>query len=181
MMSKLKILVVLGTGRDGRMSERVFKRAVDIISKRKDIEPILFDVKDHSSSKTIASWEVNEKTKIWKDLVLETDGLFVISPEYNHSYPGELKILIDSAFKEYVKKPVILCGVSDGNFAGVRVIDAMRSLFSYLGMIVIPTVVPVSKVDENFLEDGTVKDPRFEENVLKALDQFTDYCKLLKK
>ena len=45
------------------------------------------------------------------------DGLILVVPEYNHSFPGLLKHVLDTNLKEYIHKAVGVCGVSAGPFA----------------------------------------------------------------
>jgi NAD(P)H-dependent FMN reductase len=46
--------------------------------------------------------------------------------EYNHSYPGELKMLLDMLFSQYAHKPVGICGVSSGAWGGTRMVEQLR-------------------------------------------------------
>jgi NAD(P)H-dependent FMN reductase len=48
------------------------------------------------------------------------DGLIIVTPEYNHGYPGLLKHALDMNLKEYIHKAVGICGVSAGPFGGAR-------------------------------------------------------------
>ena len=56
---------------------------------------------------------------------MERDGLVVVTPEYNHGYPGVLKSVLDLLLKEYIHKAVAFVGVSAGPWGGTRVIEAM--------------------------------------------------------
>jgi NAD(P)H-dependent FMN reductase len=40
------------------------------------------------------------------------DAIVVVSPEYNHSFPGLLKHVLDSCLKEYIHKAAGVVGVS---------------------------------------------------------------------
>lgn len=54
------------------------------------------------------------------------DGLVIVSPEYNHGYPGEMKLMLDQLYKEYNRKPVGICGVSSGALGGARMVEQLR-------------------------------------------------------
>jgi NAD(P)H-dependent FMN reductase len=43
--------------------------------------------------------------------------MVIVTPEYNHGYPGLLKHVLDSNLKEYIHKAVGLCGVSAGGLS----------------------------------------------------------------
>ena len=51
------------------------------------------------------------------------DAIVIVVPEYNHSFPGLLKHVLDSCLKEYIHKAVGVVGVSAGPFGGARVIQ----------------------------------------------------------
>lgn len=142
------IPVVLGTAREGRQSEKVAKAIFDILKERDDIEPELIDVKDYIHGHTIPPWEDNDKTKPWRDIVKRADGFIIVVPEYNHGYPGELKMLLDQELKAYDSKPVVVCTVSRGGFGGVRVFENLLPVFHELGLNVLNETIPVSKVEE---------------------------------
>src|SRR5258705_3488039 len=56
--------------------------------------------------------------------VARADGLILVVPEYNHSFPGLLKHVLDTNLKEYIHKAVGVCGVSAGPFGGARMIQS---------------------------------------------------------
>ena len=68
---------------------------------------------------------------------MRADGLVIVAPEYNHGYPGILKHALDTNLKEYIHKPVGLCGVSAGGFGGTRVIESLLPVMRELGMVTI--------------------------------------------
>ncbi|OHA17400.1 MAG: hypothetical protein A3H57_00915 [Candidatus Taylorbacteria bacterium RIFCSPLOWO2_02_FULL_43_11] len=177
---KHKILVILGTGREGRFSKRVAQAIFEEIKKRSDADPIFVDVRDFVFGATINGSDSDPRTEPWKDLVKEAEGLFFVTPEYNRGIPGELKMLIDSAFDEYVRKPAAICGVSDGGFGGARVIESLRALLSYLQMIPVWPNIFVSKVDKTFSEAGVTSDQNFYVKVNKATDELISLARLLK-
>jgi NAD(P)H-dependent FMN reductase len=39
-------------------------------------------------------------------MVARADGLILVVPEYNHSFPGLLKHVLDTNLKEYIHKAV---------------------------------------------------------------------------
>ena len=67
----------------------------------------------------------------------EADGLLIVSPEYNHSFPGLLKHVLDSCLSEYIHKAVGIVGVSAGPFAGTRVIQGLLPVMREIGLVTI--------------------------------------------
>jgi NAD(P)H-dependent FMN reductase len=122
-----KITIVLGTARENNSSQKISKIILDHL-KSKDLDVQFIDVKNFLFGMTIAGSGDKEPVKPWADAISGTDGVIFVCPEYNHSYPGELKILIDSLFNEYKGKVAGIVSVSVGQFAGVRVMDTLSSL-----------------------------------------------------
>ena len=108
-MSNLFIPVILGTARAERESEDVAKFVFEIM-KQTGIETELVDVREfhlEATSKALAS----DTSKKFKELVLKSDGFIMVVPEYNHSFPGELKIVLDQLYEAREKNA--FCGFID--------------------------------------------------------------------
>ena len=54
----------------------------------------------------------------WRDAIVKADGLVIVTPEYNHGYPGVLKSVLDLLLKEYIHKAVAFVTVSAGPWGG---------------------------------------------------------------
>jgi len=176
----LFIPVLLGTGRKDRQSEHVAKYILEKV-KKYGYKTQLIDVRFLSTTATIPSWVKSSKTKSWSKTMLQADGLIVVSPEYSHGYPGELKIFMDGIFKEYERKPVAICGVSSGGFGGARVIEALRLYFSELRLIAIRQALYFANVETLFTKSGNIKDKSFDKKIQSLLDDFNFYAMALKK
>src|SRR5436853_2326444 len=89
------------------------------------------------------------------------DGLAIVTPEYNHGYPGLLKHALDMCLEEYIHKVVAICGVSAGPFGGSRVIEQMVQVVRELGLAVTFTDLNFSRVGDAFDESGNLKDEKY--------------------
>lgn len=179
MSEKIKLSLILGTGRINRESEKVAK----LIEKKiltKDVECSFIDVKNYPNPFTIPSWEENEITSSLKHSLKESDGFIIVSPEYNHSFPGELKIFLDTFYSEYAKKPLGICGVSDGAIAGARMVEALRLSGIALKMVTINSALYFPNVDKMFNEAGEYKDKDFDRRFDKFFEELYWYAKVLK-
>lgn len=138
-MFSLKVAVILGTARIGRQSERVFRFVTGELAKRKNvmIEPV--DVRDFRFDATALSEDQGEVGRRWQAIAKASDAFIIVTPEYNRGYPGELKMLLDAAYEEYERKPVALCTVSNGRFAGARVAEHILSVLHELGFLIVHT------------------------------------------
>lgn len=170
------IPVVLGTARVGRLSENIAKYVVSKLTVRSDIETQLVDVKDYIFGHTIPPWENNEITKPWGDIVRRAHAFVIVTPEYNHGYPGELKMLLDEFGKtEYGGKPVVVCGVSSGPFGGARMNDHIAPILRELGLIDLPTALYFPNVGELVKLSEAEMDKKYQERLDKALSDILNF------
>jgi NAD(P)H-dependent FMN reductase len=146
------IPVILGTARAGRQSE---KAAAFMLQKADEagLESEIIDVRDYRLQATDNSKESPEAKKL-AEKVLRADGLIIVSPEYNHGYPGELKMMLDMLFSEFAHKPVGICGVSSGPWGGVRMVEQLRLVCLAFHMVPTGEAVHFPKVQELFDDQG---------------------------
>ena len=161
--------ILLGTGRKDNQSQKVANFVYAILKNDERFGTELIDVKDFANPVTIPSWVNDKRTAKWKEIALRATAFILVVPEYNHSYPGELKILLDGALKEYEGKPVSIVSVSKGNFAGVRMVEHVLPVLHNLKMNLIPAHVNVSNVVEEFGE-GAVN-PKYVEKIKTMADK----------
>lgn len=175
------IPVILGTAREGRLSEGVAKFVLSEFKKREGIKTELIDVKDFLIDHTIPGWDDDPRTKKWRDIALRADGFIIVTPEYNRGYPGELKLLLDSAYNEYNRKPVGLAGVSDGRFGGASAVELIKPTLAELGLVVMRGAVRFSNVAELFDDAGALKEPDyFVKSLSRLFDSLIWYTRALK-
>jgi NAD(P)H-dependent FMN reductase len=145
------IPVLLGTARPGRMSEAVAHAMVDLLQRR-GTDTDLIDVADYPMSAT----GVTDGADVdrYRELITAADGLVIVAPEYNHSFPGELKLLLDTDFAAYRHLPVGFVSVSAGMMGGARMVEQLRLVALALGMVPVSPAVHVSKVREAIDDSG---------------------------
>jgi NAD(P)H-dependent FMN reductase len=114
----------------------VAKWLVTEIEKRSEIETRLFDVTEFALPHDDYGQEIKDKFPEWRDAIIHADGLIIVTPEYNHGYPGTLKAVLDLLLKEYIHKAVAFVGVSATAWGGTRVIEAMVPMVRELGLTV---------------------------------------------
>ncbi len=181
-MEKLYIPIVLGTAREGRQSEKVAKFVLEEVQKRPEIEAVFVDVKDHLFGKTGRFiQEKNMEAELWHKIAEKADGFFIIMPEYNHGYPGELKILLDSSARDYAKKPIALCGVSSGGFGGARVIDHIKPVLVEMSAIPLKRSLNFTNVENLFDTEGKILDGSYMKKVSDVFDDLVWYAKVMKE
>src|SRR5947208_12530604 len=127
--------VILGTSRQGRASEYAAHFVVDHVAKRPDVRTDLIDIRNIRLSIDDAGEAIKDPR--FSATVNEADALIFVVPEYNHSFPGLLKHVLDTNLKEYIHKAAGVCGVSAGPFGGARMIQSLLPVLRELGLVTI--------------------------------------------
>lgn len=85
----------------------------------------------------------------WNQAVLESDGLIVVTPEYNGGMPGVLKYFIDLLqFPESLhRKPVCFVGIADGVWGALRPVEQLQQIFGYRHAHIYPERVFIPHVN----------------------------------
>lgn len=141
------IPIILGTGRENANSEKVAQFVFEF-AKEYGFESELIKSREWLTYPWTGSMD-QEKRKKLSQIFQKADGFIIVSPEYNHSFPGELKLLLDEFYEEYQHKPVGICGVSVGKLGGARMVEQLRLVLIELQMINLRNAVYFSNV-ENF-------------------------------
>lgn len=114
-------------------------------------------------------------------LIRAADGFMIVSGEYNHGIPPALKNLLDHFLEEWFWRPSAIACYSAGAFGGVRAAMQLRATLAELGMPSIPSIQPMPKVQDQFNDDGTPRDPAHVRRVARFLDEFEWYATALKQ
>src|SRR5262249_41281308 len=178
MIRKLYIPVVLGTVRVGRMSLAVANLLAAELNKRNGIETDLIDIAKLPLPTNDAGEAI--KNNAFSTKMERSDALVVVSPEYNHSYPGLLKHVLDSCLKEYIHKAVGIVGVSAGPFGGARAIQNLLPVMRELGLVTIFWDVNFSNVHKVFSTDGELLDQSYIRRIDKFLRELMWMAKTLR-
>ncbi|MEP7212507.1 MAG: NADPH-dependent FMN reductase [Acidobacteriota bacterium] len=169
--SKLFIPTLLGTPRKNRESENVANWICGKMRERSDIETQFFDVRDFDLPHDDYGQEIRGRFPEWRDAIVATDGLVIVTPEYNHGYPGALKSVLDLLLREYVHKAVAFVAVSAGPWGGTRVVEACLPMVRELGLTPTFTDLNFPSVASKFDADGKLLDDAYEKRVQGFIDE----------
>src|ERR1700746_2106860 len=173
------IPVILGTARQGRLSEPAANFVFGEVTKRRDIETELIDIRK-------IPLRVDDAGEALKDsqcsaTIARADGLILVVPEYNHSFPGLLKHVLDTNLKEYIHKAVGVCGVSAGPFGGARMIQSLLPVLRELGLVTIFWDVYFGTAGKLFdSATGKITDPAYSRRVEKFLNELVWMARALR-
>jgi NAD(P)H-dependent FMN reductase len=174
----LFIPVILGTPRQGRMSEHVAHFVRGELTKRDGLETTLIDIRTLAFSVTDAGEALKDSQ--FSATIMRADALVLVVPEYNHGYPGLLKHVLDTNLKEYIHKAVGICGVSAGGFGGTRVIQNLIPVMRELGLVTIFWDGNFSNVQNTFDANGTLVDQTYIKRIDKFIKELVWMAKVLR-
>ncbi len=119
----------------------------------------------------------------YQTMILKTDGILVVTPEYNGSFPGALKYFIDLLkFPESLyRKPCAFVGVSSGSFGGLRPVEHLEMVFNYREANLFGQRVFIARVTEKLSPDGKdITDAFVKDLLVKMISGFSQFVNKLK-
>jgi len=171
--------VVIGTPRQGRLTEPAANFVFGEVSKRSDIDTELIDIRKIPIRMDDAGEALKDSE--FSATVARADGLILVVPEYNHSFPGLLKHVLDTNLEEYVHKAVGVCGVSAGPFGGARMIESLLPVLRELGLVTIFWDVYFGTAGKLFdSATGKITDPAYSLRVEKVRNQLVWMARALR-
>ena len=171
----LKLAIIIGSTRPGRVGESVARWVDELAQQRDDAEFELVDIKDFNLPlldepipPSMGKYS-QEHTKRWAAKIDSFDGYVFVTPEYNHGISGALKNAIDFLFAEWNNKAAGFVGY--GSAGGVRAVEHLRLVMAEVQVATVRNQVALSLFTdfENFT---TFKPASYhEKSVNQMLDQ----------
>lgn len=162
--------IITGTNRIGSHSEEVAAEYQRLL-RSKGIEAGIFSLKD------IDPINRNEDfKKLEKEILIPTSKFIFIIPEYNGSYPGVLKTMIDYSDirNTWHFKKALLTGVATGRAGNLRGMDHLADTLHYLKMNVHYNKLPISMINKVMNPDGQFE--KLTETVInEQLDEYIQF------
>lgn len=180
----LRIGIIIGSTRPGRVAESVGRWTFEIASKRTDAEFELIDLAaenlpllDEPVPPSRGQYS-KEHTKRWSAKIDALDGFIFVTPEYNHGTSAALKNALDFLFKEWNNKAAGF--VSYGSAGGVRAVESLRLVMGELMIADVRAQVMLSLFTD--FENYSVFKPheRHEGSLNTVIDQVLAWSAALK-
>lgn len=153
------IAIISASVRTGRKSHNValhLQRSISATSNSVDLLDLVeFDFPVfHERLKFMK--EPPAKAVDFAERIRKADGVIIVTPEYNGSFPASLKNVIDLLTEDWKGKPISFCTASGGAFAGSQVMQELLFPLWKIKAWVVPSSMQVPKVQEQFGEGGTI-------------------------
>lgn len=104
-------------------------------------------------------WERNDEMKAMEaEWLVPADKFVFVMPEYNASFPGILKLMIDNSDIKrcWWYKKAALVGISDGRAGNLRGIEHMTAILHYMKVNVLYNKVLLSSIKEEIDAEGNL-------------------------
>lgn len=178
MDGNLKIIVVCGTVREGRMSIHPAKLITEEL-KRMKIDTELVDLKELKLP-LFDGESRNDDVDKWLKKAKECDALVLVTPEYNNMFAAALKNALEYLDDEIEFKPVGLASVSSGNLGGARALVHLSPIMRDFKAIDIPAQLYFPRINDMFNENGKLLDKEVLRRIKEFNEQLIWFAKALK-
>jgi chromate reductase, NAD(P)H dehydrogenase (quinone) len=162
------ITIISGTNRTGSNTHKI-AREYQRILEEKGIEAQILSLESVNVMQHDAAFRQLEE-----EVLIPTSHFIIISPEYNGSFPGVLKMLFDSSRSHdiWFHKKALLTGVSTGRAGNLRGMDHLADVLNYVKITVHPNRLPISIVDKLLSPEGKITDKYTIYAISQQLDEF---------
>ncbi|GAA4451683.1 NAD(P)H-dependent oxidoreductase [Phytohabitans houttuyneae] len=150
-MEPLRIAVIVGSTREGRVGDRIARWFVSRAAGRDGIELRVLDLLDYELPARYPKTPTPQVTAFAAEVGL-AEAFVVVTPEYNRSFPASLKQAIDYAYDEWRAKPVGF--VSYGHRSdGLCAVEQLRPVFCELHAVTMRDAVRLDLMHDQLDED----------------------------
>ena len=183
----LQLGIILASTRQGRRGERYAKWIHEIVSQRSGIGTQLIDLRDHRLSAydaeamppAVERSYTDPLARRWSELISALDAYVIVTPEYNHGYPGQLKNAIDHVHLGWWYKPVAFVSYG-GNAGGARAVEQLRSVAVEVRMVPVRGEVNIRLIGLQADDAGRPTDPYYAKQANAMLDQLLWWARVAK-
>lgn len=174
-----KILGISGSLRRGSYNTRLLEAAAELLPEGVEYERFdgLKEVPPYDEDDDVEP--APEAVAHLRDRIAAADAVFIVTPEYNSSVPGQLKNALDWASRPLMTnsfrfKPVAVSGASTGAFGAVWAQAELRKVLAAMGARVVEAEVPVGHAPTRFDEEGRLVDEDIREQLAELIAVLLD-------
>lgn len=179
------ILVIAGTNRPQSKTLVVANAYADLLKEQTNEEVLLLPMHEIQAGMLHMDMYETDKQgvllrKAQDEFFIPAEKWVIVSPEYNGSYPGSIKLLLDAlsvrkANETFHLKKVALVGVSSGRTGNWLGMNHLTAVLNYLKMHVYFNKLAINHIEQAVDEKGEVvreKTRLFMENQIKGFLSF---------
>lgn len=152
------VSIISSSIRNGRKSHNVAQYLQRYMTENKLAKAEIIDLKSYNFPVFDERLQFQEKptagTLEFAEKIRASDGIIIVTPEYNGSFPASLKNAIDLLYAEWERKPIGISTVSAGGYAGSQALIFLQFVLWKIKAYTIPATFPIAKVQEEFDDLG---------------------------
>lgn len=176
------ILVVSGTNRPGSKTAKVAQYIKQVLD-QKGAANSLLDLENLDWAQIVPNmYDPNKHPQslrsLQDEIIIPSQKWIIVSPEYNGSFSGAVKMWIDAIstyrYKDtFEGRKTLLVGVASGRAGNLRGMEHITGFFNYLKMHVYPTKLPISQISKVWSDDSP--DTETDKSLRGLIDEFINY------
>ena len=143
------ITIISGTNRPDSKSLKLAQLYAGLLAQSEEVKIL--------SLANAMIWERNaEMIAVEEEYLVPAEKFVFVMPEYNASFPGAVKVLLDNSDikKCWWYKKAMLVGLSEGRAGNIRGVEHMTSILHYLKVHVLYNKVLISRMSEEMDDAG---------------------------
>lgn len=169
--------IISGTNRVGSNTLKV-ARYYQLLLQQKGIEARILSLHQLNTYTRDTDFVAAEN-----DIIAPTTHYIFITPEYNGSIPGVLKMLFDTCKSHRIwwHKKALITGISSGRAGNLRGNDHLAAILNFLKITVHPNQLPISSIDTLMDETGHFTDANTVKAIQHQVDEFLTWTGEIRK
>ena len=172
----LKITILYGAIRTGRMSIRAARAVQKALLATGQAEITFVDIREYNLPVMEARLKdmVDPPARIVAlgNIISGSDGIIMVSPEYNNSYSGALKNAVDYFTKEWSHKPIGIVTASSGIQGGINASNLMQLLGLAIMGFAVPVKLLVPEIEKSIDEEGNPLNEKMAKGIATFVKEF---------
>lgn len=173
----MKIVIILSAIREERKSQSLANFLLNKMNKIVSTE--LIDLQKINLPTFGTKPESYQNIEQIRDILIKSDGLIFISPEYHQTYTSTLKNMVEYYYAEFSKKPIGVATTSAGKLGGVQASIHLQSLVLALGAYPVPTKLLIPEIQNAFNKKNKPVNADIEKNTDHFIDEYLDFATAL--
>jgi NAD(P)H-dependent FMN reductase len=167
MTTKIKLGLIIASGREGRFADKIVKWANTRIASDGRYAVTVIDPR----ALGVTAWHYDMKPEnlaALKAALADAEAFVIVTPEYNHSFPATVKSLIDAGKEEWEAKPVAFLSYG-GISGGLRAVEGLRLVLAELHAVTLRDSVSFAMPFQRFSDEGMLTDPAMAESAMGTM------------
>ncbi len=165
------IVIIAAANRKGSNTLKVANNYLKMLTE-KGIDAKIFDLQKITTLGRDENFIALEN-----EFLISANKFIIISPEYNGTFSGILKLVIDNSDikNAWHDKKAALVGVASGRAGNLRGLDHLTNVANHLKITVLPNKLPISSVHTLLNEEGVILDNITIDLINNQIEEFNKF------